>query len=351
MRRVVGDDSGAVAIFVAIMAFVLIGSLALAVDVGGRYQERRQMQNAADAGSLGVAKDCATKATCPVAPATTTANGYRSSNTTVSNSSITRVCGPAATTLPACPANQGPWDCPLLPGGALATAPYVQVETKAWAPPLFAGVFGNTGNWVRSCARASWGSPGSLSAALPITLSKCEFDNALPLKALPIPPYPGPSTVIYLHDPDPTHVCKDSRSGADLPGGFGYLSTSTCTSVISDLLGWFDDKTGNSPPSSCSNAIFSALVGTTIQLPIFNDLNGSPGTNGAYRMYGYASFVLTGYQLGGQYKQKDASRGNAFPCSNPQNCISGFFVSNPVPTQGTIGGPPGTGVAVVQSSG
>jgi hypothetical protein len=68
-------------------------------------------------------------------------------------------------------------------------------------------------------------------------------------------------------------------------------------------------------------------------------------------MYGYAGFLLTGYQLGGQYKQKDASRGNAFPCSSPQDCISGFFVNDPTPKPGIIGGPSGTGVSVIQVTG
>jgi hypothetical protein len=344
------DDSGVVAVIVALMSLVLLGSAALAVDLGLRYTERRQMQNGADAAALATARDCAKTATCAVATEVALANSLRTANTTAATSNIVRVCGPTVTGATSCPGQQGPWDCPPLPAGILSTASYVRVETRAWAPPILAGVLGDGGRWVSACARASFGSPGSLTSGLPVTFSKCEFDKALPLATLPVPPYPGQSRVLFLHDPSPANSCKDSRSGADLPGGFGYLSGPNCTAT-SDVTGWFDDDTGNSPPSACSAANFAALVGTVIDIPIFNDLNGAPGSNGKYRMYGYAAFVLTGYQLGGQYKQKDASRGNTFPCSSPNDCISGFFVTDPKPTVGTIGGPSGTGVSVIQMSG
>lgn len=50
------DDSGAVAVLVAIMAFAIIAISALAVDVGYWYTCRRQLQSAADAGALAGAK-------------------------------------------------------------------------------------------------------------------------------------------------------------------------------------------------------------------------------------------------------------------------------------------------------
>lgn len=46
------EDSGAMAVFVGLLAVVLIGIAALAVDIGWAYSDRRQMQNAADAASM-----------------------------------------------------------------------------------------------------------------------------------------------------------------------------------------------------------------------------------------------------------------------------------------------------------
>ena len=46
------DDSGATALFVAVITVVLLGVAALVVDVGLLYAERRSMQTAADAAAL-----------------------------------------------------------------------------------------------------------------------------------------------------------------------------------------------------------------------------------------------------------------------------------------------------------
>ena len=57
-RRIslLNDDSGQTLIYVAISMIVLLGFVALAVDVGYLYAERRHMQNAADAGALEAAR-------------------------------------------------------------------------------------------------------------------------------------------------------------------------------------------------------------------------------------------------------------------------------------------------------
>ena len=58
------DDGGAVATVVAILLAggVLLGFLALVVDVGQIYVEREELQTGADAAVLAVAKACATAA-------------------------------------------------------------------------------------------------------------------------------------------------------------------------------------------------------------------------------------------------------------------------------------------------
>ena len=51
------DQRGQALIQVALMMVVLLGFVALAVDVGYTYGERRRMQNAADAGALAGARE------------------------------------------------------------------------------------------------------------------------------------------------------------------------------------------------------------------------------------------------------------------------------------------------------
>ncbi|HEY5539831.1 MAG TPA: pilus assembly protein TadG-related protein [Coriobacteriia bacterium] len=52
MPRPLHNDSGAVAVIVALMMVVLVGVAALVVDMGSLYVERRKMQTAADAAAL-----------------------------------------------------------------------------------------------------------------------------------------------------------------------------------------------------------------------------------------------------------------------------------------------------------
>lgn len=58
MRRIVRYDSGAVAVIVALLSVVLFGMAALVIDVGRLYEERRELQNGADAAALAIGWEC-----------------------------------------------------------------------------------------------------------------------------------------------------------------------------------------------------------------------------------------------------------------------------------------------------
>ena len=77
-------------------------------------------------------------------------------------------------------------------------------------------------------------------------------------------------------------------------------------------------STGNSVPSPCSAADFSALIGHTVLLPLFDDA-GDTGTNAWYHVYGYAAFKITGYFLGSQYRTSPQ------PCTGNDRCVAGYF--------------------------
>ena len=353
------DDRGTVAVITALVStLVLFGLGALTMDVGALYAERRQLQNGADASALAVAATCSSAVGCDASTAATaTARSYADDNANDGLTGVDRVCGTGPGLAP-CPGRQGPWDCQALPA-RLAGEPYVQVQastrtsggTKV-APILAQMLTGNaaySGTTVRACARASWGGPASLISGLPVTVSECEYAATLPLEPAPPAAPAGAPRVLKLHNTDPADSCEGSRSGADLPGGFGWLATTDGCRAQADLTGWFDDKTGNSPPQPCKPADFSALVDTVVPLPIYASVNGSPGTNGAYRMAGFAAFHLTGYNLTGGFRQKDVVTGS-YPCTGSTSCLSVYFVSDPQPVPGTIGGL-SHGVVVVQLSG
>ena len=61
--------------------------------------------------------------------------------------------------------------------------------------------------------------------------------------------------------------------------------------------GWVNDDTGNNG-SSCIN---SALVNTTVLLPVYDQLTGT-GSGGKYHIVGFAAFYLTGFKFNGNNK-------------------------------------------------
>ena len=134
-----------------------------------------------------------------------------------------------------------------------------------------------------------------------------------------------------------------------LSGGFGWLDSTSCVAT-SDTTGLFPTDPGASAPQDCTAALLKAMIGQVVAIPIFDGTNGLTGNNGGYYMRGGAAFVLTGYYLGGQYKEPSIITG-VEPCSGSQRCISGFFTQDVAPlTAGTIGGP-SLGLTVFQITG
>jgi Flp pilus assembly protein TadG len=91
MRRVVGslrgDESGVVAIIVALVMVVLLTVVALVVDLGGLYDHHRELQTAADAGALAGAQELVVT-NGDSASATTRTREYVSGNTTPKSSVV-----------------------------------------------------------------------------------------------------------------------------------------------------------------------------------------------------------------------------------------------------------------------
>jgi Flp pilus assembly protein TadG len=362
MQRIRRDD-GAVAVIVAILLVVLLGFGTLVLDVGQIYAERRQLQNGADAAVLALALDCPTAAGCSTDTSTTGLAGVKANqNANDGAATIMGICGNAPTLAPCSPpADIGPWDCRPVPP-ALASANYVQVRTNTRAsgggnlvPPFLARVLvpGYTGSTVAACARASWGAPTGLTSQLPITISLCEFQAYTSAGFAPPPPYPanyaGEKTLYFHNQTTEAPPCPAGPSGADLPGGFGWLDTTENCVATTDTTNWVDDSTGAPAPVECSNAELLAMRGQIIDVPIFDNTNGLTGATGEYHIVGYAAFYLTGYVFPGS-TEKSLLTGN-FPCGPPDHCISGVFTKDLSPTAGTIGTGPSMGVTVIQMSG
>ncbi len=359
------DDAGAVATLVAILLVsgVIMGMLAFSVDLGQMFSERRELQNGADAGALAVAQDCAAGKPCDSGiSASSTAGRYANSNAKDNFSQVTNVCGSGSSSLLPCAAVSGSvYDCPAPPA---SPTKYVQVHTNTLLsngstllPPVFSRLLpGNSsyqGKRVTACAQVAWGPPKSLATTLPVTISLCEWNNytGVGTNFAPPPPYTSyPSSyehALYLHNTSGATNCPAGPSGADLPGGFGWLNSNNCVANV-DNNSWVADNTGVSINQDCKSVI-AGLVGKIIYIPIYDNTNNLTGSNGQYHIDQFAAFYLTGYALpAGQPNHVDSIATGTRYCKGSDKCLYGWFTTGTVPSGGGIGTGPSMGANIVQ---
>lgn len=348
MRRL-SSDGGAVAVIVALLSVVLFGFAALVIDVGALYAERRDLQNGSDAAALAIAQACAAGDCGDFAD---DAEDFAGWNATDGEARATakageaggpRVCGSTSAGLPAC----------VDPPSVSTGSGYVRVTTSteevggaSLVPPLLARILvpGYDGTEVFASSVAAWGSAGVGDADLAITFSQCEYNEltgAPDNTVYATEPYDSAlEKTIYFHGDAQAGTCPAGPSGADLPGGFGWLAdpSGTCTAEILES-GWYDVSTGASASQACKAALDDLVTaGEPIVIPVFNGKTGT-GAGGSYQLWNSVGFVLTGYRFPGINHDP--------PCSAPLTCISGYFVET-VSSGGPISGSADQGVRVVQ---
>ena len=209
-------------------------------------------------------------------------------------------------------------------------------------PPVFAQtlVGGYTGTAVRTCARAAWGPPANPGSGLAVTLSQCEW-LAATNNGTSFPDPPASDTVIYLHSTPEAAPCQPAGpSGADLPGGFGWLDETVgpCrTRIAAD--GTYGAKTGNSASSACITVLRDLRTsGQPALVPVYKATRGQ-GSKATYTLLGLAAFVVTGWRTSGNPNENEPSiLTGTHLCRGPERCLYGYFVRALVPAGGDVGG-------------
>lgn len=287
------DERGAVAVLAGIVVVILLGMVAMVTDVGALYEERRELQNGADAAALAIARDCAHGlASCAAGLAAGKARDYADANALDGATSVDDVDLDLSTHEVIVETST------LLTGGGTSIA------------FTFAKVFGQSGSTVRATAAAMWGPPARM-ATVPLTIDLCEFEEG--------------ATLLMFHDPasgssgTENPDCPVNPANQDNPGGFGWLTSgSGCTTVVG-VDDTADADTGNTPPAACDPSDF--YVGRVIHLPIYDGTAGS-GANATYDIVGFAGFTITGYRLNGGVS---AWASTPAPCLPSQTCLAGVF--------------------------
>lgn len=291
------DENGAVIVLMMVVIVVILGMAALVVDIGALLDEKRQLQNGADAGALAVAQSCS-PGPCNDALAPALAKD----NSRDSDSSAFVSHTPGFVTVETRTGNGSSDVVPFQFGRALT---------------------GDKGKPIKATAVARWGGIKRTSV-VPLTISKCEFDAATNKNT----EFGKPVVVLFKTK---ANKCSNTN-GSDLPGGFGWVKDATpndcsVTPSAGDTVG--DDTGVIGTPKGCE---MSTLLGKDVSLVVYDGTAGS-GNNGTYHVYGFANFHLTGYQFANL-------TGGTVTCAASDSCIAGYFVKS-VGSVGTgeYGGP------------
>ena len=280
-------DRGMATIIVVLMLPLLVLFGALVFDGGRGLVARRQTQNAADAGALAKATDCAQGIS------TTNFAAYQTDGAVLANSPT---CGSGATTVS-----------------------MTKHITFAFRPG------GGSADVTRS-ATAKWGTIGN-ATTVPLTISNCEFSQAL---------LDGTTDItLYLDDPKPQSGCSS------LPGGFSQLLASGCAVTITSGGTAVGDPGGDMQKQiACLTNPTAPALPHDVLIAMYNAAACTSTCNGKgpYPILGFAMFHVTGYSFNGN--RSAGTLGNKCPDDKNRGmyCIRGDFIRF-VTAQGS----PGTG--------
>jgi hypothetical protein len=258
MRRLRSED-GQAALLTVIFLVVLLGAVAITLDVGVWYREQRQAQSTADAAALAGAQalpgDTASAGTLAAQYATSNGGGLAPGDITFRSD--------------------------------FAPNDTVVVKVKRVAPSFFAQLFSISSVDVHANAAARAGTPDQVSGVAPIVVNKLQ------------PELSGPSCPCF-------HVETTLPLGKDgAPGAFGIVNLDPgANNGVPNLGGWiqsgFDGylKLGSydSDPGAKFNSneiqdALSARLGTELLFPVYDTLTGN-GSNAEYNVIGWVAFHL-----------------------------------------------------------
>lgn len=270
-RRPPGTDGeeGAIAIIVAITLLLFMGLLAVTVDAGQLWTQRRTLVKATDAAALDAAQQGARGGSpCAVVG--------------------TRLAANAAVDGDACTA------------GTTGAASWVRVEAQRTVDFAFAPVFGVASEQVRSASTARWGAPLQASGLRPFGACATHPDLA------GVGAGSAGTTIRLVIGSSGEATCD-----ADAPGQFLWWDFDGGSNSTPELRDWvlngYDgeiavgDEVEGAP--GARNALESAVRSLAsrrqeIVVPLYDTLSGS-GATARYRVAGFLGAVVTDVKMGG----------------------------------------------------
>jgi len=351
------DSRGAVSIVVAFVVAggLLMGLLAMVVDGGRAFNERRLVQNGADAAVLAVAQECALNpGSCDSQRVLERAGELANLNAGPDGvTALVELCGSGD--LGACRAlSAHMWECQPpdpYPNFARVHTATLEQDGAGILPPIFSRAIGVDGTGLWACAQATWGSARSVSITFPIALSACDYqsDTAAVIEIFKPPTFvPGQGPTCTIVDSD-----GNEQTLRDLVNGFFYVQLDAnrkeCETPVEVSIGDILDRSENIVQlcGSRYEQALQRLIGRDSALPIFDRI--SPGGLGTaqMRVASFVSFRLEGYRLGGGREFGSPPGGWPTQCRANNRCLYGIF-GRAVIGGGVDPGAPNLGLQSVQ---
>lgn len=304
-------ERGAISILVALLMVVLLGFVAIVVDVGLLYAERAQLRNGADAAALGMAQTCARNTSDPLcSDSSVLAKQLADSNAADGLSNV------RAITL-----NKAAGAVTVSTGAQSAGG---EPDTVSF---FFAGILGIPTAEAGAESSAVWGSPTAGTTPFPVAFSVCQVEGKVE----------GGAQRLQLHGSGANPACNYGPSGAPVPGGFGWLvqDPGVCGGSVDITVNEGGSAPGNSGPPNCEATLnrwaaeLTAGRKVTVLLPVFDKVTGT-GASASYHLKAFAAFSISGWKFTGgdtlPMTFRSTSSNPQLDCS--QNCrgIIGSFV-------------------------
>jgi len=295
MRRLIRkarDERGASAVLFGFLLIPLLGFAGIAVDVGALYSEKAQLQNGADSVALEVAIACA-KDEFGAGCAATDPGGLAGGNAVDGAAGIQSVA---------------------IDRSADEVRVTTNSEDLGVRHPLASMIPGvGDSTVVTAIGAAEWGVPVR-GSTLALAIGYCEFADHPPMEGVA-----SPTKILVEYNTTTRRVCP----GGFAPGGFGWLPSPDCTTVVDVANPWVDSSPGSSVTGSgCTDAYMATLLGETVFIPIYDDFRGT-GANVDFHIREFAAFKITGFKVSG---------GNAYTDPTAPRCvgacrgIQGYFM-------------------------
>ena len=336
------SEQGAISVIFAVLlsSFLVIGLLALVIDVGVLYQERRTLQNSADATALAIAQECAELSSGGTAVLCQSSNLNQASEFAGKNSDdgktrVFEVCGIGRPGLSACPPSLNrQFDCK--DESLAGVDQYVRVRTTSLTTSggskiqfFFAPFLENSidGVSMRSCAQVAWGAATEAPVVYPLALPICFYQDLaekqhnaydennplyLPEEDCPYTPI-GVSSPIQIDVP----VIKGMAMFTEINGvnsgcptifnpviiKLGDILTPIAPGNANDIASICLDTVRSLGYSQTQNAAYQAflndfVLGKTLYIPVIKDLDCGGAPNCKRLKVGYFfSVIVKGIKL------------------------------------------------------